>query len=211
MFFARSKQKSIDARKKKLKFEETEDMADGSEKFTVSRDSDVSTRSRSVSKSSATGRGVGKPRKSFGNAKPRSRRRHSSELLEQHPCEEVAFAAGCGLRKSGSSDAAYLLRQSVSTTPSRSTKIREAWLGGLKAKTKGQYSPEEALGLLVQCRLSVQNYKSTQTGAERKHFSLYPCYDHVLDAKQNCYPAPGSVKITEDSAEVTLQALLKSA
>ncbi|EFN81220.1 hypothetical protein EAI_02629, partial [Harpegnathos saltator] len=70
------------------------------------------------------------------------------------------------------------------------------------------YTPEEALGLMIDMKLSKTAYKLMLQGARQRNANIYPSYEKVLAANENCYPPKNCITVTETSAEVTLQAFL---
>lgn len=69
------------------------------------------------------------------------------------------------------------------------------------------YTENEALALIIiNCRLSVDQYQTLRIGAKDRDANIYPNYHKLLDAKALCYPE--NIIITEKSAEVRLQSLL---
>ena len=74
--------------------------------------------------------------------------------------------------------------------------------------TDDSYSVEEALALLLDCRLSKEDYQTLRSGASSKGSKLYPAYNKVREEKQKCIPN-GGIKVTDYKAEVGLQELLE--
>lgn len=68
--------------------------------------------------------------------------------------------------------------------------------------TSKSYSPEESLGLILDCRLSKADYNTIRQGAKE----LYPSYHHILAAKEDCIPDSGIVA-ADYEASVDLQSL----
>lgn len=69
------------------------------------------------------------------------------------------------------------------------------------------YTPEEALGIIIDRKLNVDTYKFLQQDSKRRGFPLYPPYNHVAEARRSCYPSE-NIFVTEVEASVTLQGLL---
>ena len=68
------------------------------------------------------------------------------------------------------------------------------------------YSPEEALGLIVDLGLTKEDYITMRLGAKEREADIYPSYHVIAEAKRKCYPA--NIKITENEAVVPLLDLL---
>lgn len=73
-----------------------------------------------------------------------------------------------------------------------------------EADSEKKYSPDEALALFVNAKLTRRSYQAIRKGPKSKggknKKSLYPSYDEVLAAKKRCYPA--GIEITEHGASV---------
>ena len=61
--------------------------------------------------------------------------------------------------------------------------------------------------MILDCKLSKQDYQTIRTGAKNKGFDIYPAYNNVLDAKEECIPSEG-IKATDFAAEIGLQELV---
>ena len=109
------------------------------------------------------------------------------------------------LRSAGKTDAAQLLKEAVDTTPTRATRIRKAWQ---KRSTVESYTPEEALSLFIETKLTKSQYMKIKTQARLKGANIYPNYQKLKAAKEQCYPQKEFIFISESVAEVKLQALL---
>lgn len=79
--------------------------------------------------------------------------------------------------------------------------------GSCTVKSSSVYSPREGLAMILDCRLSKQDYQTIRTGAKNKGYDIYPAYNHVLDAKEECIPSEG-INATDYAAEVGLQELV---
>ena len=58
--------------------------------------------------------------------------------------------------------------------------------GSCNVKSSSVYSPREGLAMILDCRLSKQYYQTIRNGAKNKGYDIYPAYNHVLDAKEEC-------------------------
>ena len=65
---------------------------------------------------------------------------------------------------------------------------------------------EQALALYVDAKLTVGQYKLITKIAKLSNADIFPCYDDILKAKNDCYPV--ELDITEASASVSLKNLL---
>ncbi|CAB3252735.1 unnamed protein product [Arctia plantaginis] len=107
---------------------------------------------------------------------------------------------------SGKRDAANIVKEISLASPSRATKIKMARAAFRKPEPK--LSSEAALGILVDAKLSVEQYKIMRKGAKAVNSNLYPAYYLVQEAKTKCYPPEDSIEVTDTYAEIKLQALL---
>ena len=64
---------------------------------------------------------------------------------------------------------------------------------------------DEALTLMLDCKLSREDYQAIRSGAVDRGSKLYPSYHSVVEAKERCLPP---LTITDYSAEVKLKDLL---
>ena len=77
-----------------------------------------------------------------------------------------------------------------------------------KTVIQRQYSKEEALALFVDCKLTKQAYILLRQNAIQVGHFLYPSYNKLQEAKNECCPSVNSMNLTETRAEIGLQALL---
>lgn len=68
------------------------------------------------------------------------------------------------------------------------------------------YTPDEALALMIDLRLSKDDYHEMHMGGKIREANIYPSYHKILEAKKRCYPS--SITITEVGVQIDLQALL---
>lgn len=69
-------------------------------------------------------------------------------------------------------------------------------------------SPMEALSMILDAELSVEQYEIVRQTSAIHHPRMYPCYDNVYKMKDKCRPPEEFIEITERKAEVQLQALM---
>lgn len=147
---------------------------------------------------------VGRPCKSFSESSVWSKRRKTSSLVDNYSVDELTFAASTSLHMGGRRKAATVVRDMSfsSNIPETHTRLVQNELSIIK------YTPEEALALFVDGRLTKNSYTLMQQGARRHNADLYPTYKNMVKAKEACYPDSMNCKITETSAEVSLQGLV---
>lgn len=109
------------------------------------------------------------------------------------------------LRSSGYNAAASVVKQATQINPSHASK-NFTRMHVKKCVDIVPYSDIEALALMIDANLSKSQYLKMRKSAKQRNANLYPSYNKVLLAKQNCYP--DGIKITETLMEIPLQALL---
>lgn len=108
------------------------------------------------------------------------------------------------LRTDGKVDAAIIVIDVTSSSPTKPSKYREA----LKAKIESTISSDEALSVMVEAKLTRSQYNVIKASMKKHNCKLYPNYKTVQQAKLCCYPPRSAIIITQKSAKVNLQALL---
>ncbi|CAB3239315.1 unnamed protein product [Arctia plantaginis] len=148
----------------------------------------------------------GRPERPFEICHIKVKKRKLKELVTSKSQEELTLATQMKLVSSGKRDAANIVKEISLASPSRATKIKKARAAFTKPEPK--LSPEAALGILVDAKLSVEQYKILRKGAKAVNSNLYPAYYLVQEAKTKCYPPEDSIEVTDTYAEIKLQALL---
>ena len=124
---------------------------------------------------------------SFEATSDKTKRRKTEELMTISP-NRLYFATSNVLKREGHSDTSKKLKK-------------------LSASPKN-YSPDEALSLMMDCSLTKNTYQRIKKGAIKRKCDLYPPYYLVREAKKLCCPCPENWKITYFSAELNLQEVL---
>lgn len=127
---------------------------------------------------------AGRPALSFHEGGERTKRRKTQELREKYSSSELAFATKMRFRSEGKADAAKLLHEAMETTPTRPSRMREAWLQSGSNIIK-PYSPDEALALFIDTRLTKSQYIKIRVQAKSRNANIYPSYQHIVAAKKN--------------------------
>lgn len=139
-------------------------------------------------------RNGGRPAKSFSESSERSKRRKTKDLRSQNEAEVLQYATQMKLRADGKLNTAKIVK-----TVTEETTITQK-------PTYRQYTPDEALGLVIGAKLTKYQYNLMRQGAIDHNCNIYPNYEAVTQSKKKCYPE--NMSITEASAEISLQALL---
>lgn len=144
-----------------------------------------------------------RPVKNFDLLSGRSKRRRTKKLVASHSPEELAFATRSSLMKKGKRNVAHAIKKTVESSP-RSLRIIKK--GNFSQNVSEKHTPEEALALIVDSKLTRSQYTKLRKAAKNKNCHLYPSYDEVLKAKKACYPE--DIEVTETTGKVKLQSLL---
>lgn len=147
----------------------------------------------------------GRPKKLFGEKCKRSQQRDIRPIVLELCSEKLGYAIQSSLIKSGKRTAAKVVDLAISSTPKRLKKMKQVHDSSLTF-TMELYTPEEALGIMVDLGLTKDDYITLQRGAKRKGANIYPSYPSIAEVKKKCYP-PGMF-ITESEATIPLQNLL---
>lgn len=148
---------------------------------------------------------MGRPVRDFDEVCDRTKRRRTEDVRSTLSTSELTYAAQISLRTSGSIDAANVLKDVTTSSPTRAAKYRKSFkLAATPRPT--EMSSDEALLDFVNLKLSKQQYLDLRESLRKKKFFAYPSYGKLLEAKRRCYPE--LISVTETSAEVKLQSLL---
>lgn len=147
----------------------------------------------------------GRPRKAFEDCSNKSKKRKVQHLLQSSSCSELAFAAEVAIRKEGKKDSANVIKELRTSSSKKGTEIKHLLSEENVMRT---YSADEALALYVDCKLTTHSYKLIRKQALKLNHNLYPSYYSLKEAKMRCCPSEEFIKVTERSAEITVQALL---
>lgn len=150
-----------------------------------------------------TGSGPGRPKKLFQNLTERNKRRRTEELRKTIDLDVLTYATQSKLATEGKRDAAFVLKESIST-PKRATKYKKAFSNSQTEKKSKQLTSREALSMFIEADLSTRQYNIIRGYIP----NMLPCYDKIQEAKKECYPQQDSITVTETSAEIKLQALM---
>lgn len=95
---------------------------------------------------------AGRPPKAFAESSKRSKNRNIKGLLKSYSSPEINYAAQSKLQKLGKRNTAMLLKESL-TTPTRSTKIKKAYLSSLSIGIT-PFTADEALAFILDNNLT---------------------------------------------------------
>lgn len=138
---------------------------------------------------------VGRPKGDFSKLTYTAKYKRTETLRDDHDTEELLFAAQMNLRAEGKSATAKRLSH-LSDVP-----VKQNY-----PKIVHQLTNERALALIVDARLSKNQYQQLRNTAKENNADLYPSYNKVREAKKLCYPE--KITASENSVCVELQSLL---
>lgn len=155
--------------------------------------------------SSANGTCGTRKSKPFEECSQRTQRRRCKELQETTSEQQVQQTFFNNLRKSNQSLDVKIIEQLLAMTIEDKQKVFKVIQKGIHPM---MYTPDEALALFVDAKMTKAQYELMAHGASQRNASIYPSYQRIIDAKKRCYPNKESIKITDVSVTINLQALL---
>lgn len=130
----------------------------------------------------------GRPLKNFNDLSERGKRLRTEELRATASSEELISAAIASLNIDGKRAAADLVAQATQFSPERPIKLRQVIKKSQEQQEPVPYTPDEALDLCINCRLSKRTYSVLRKEAKARGADLYPSYDRLLEAKSRRDP-----------------------
>ena len=130
-----------------------------------------------------------------------AKKNRTKMLVAGHSPEELAHATQTSFTKIGKRNMATVIKTATVLSPKSLRTIKRV---KITPRNIRPYTPDEALALITNSKLSVDQYKQIRKGTKERGCDIYPSYDRVLKARKECYPK----RITETKGEVKLQSLL---
>lgn len=145
----------------------------------------------------------GRPTKLFDDKCVRSQLRDITAVSDsQEPqVKKLMLATARTAKKFGESSVSELLKI-ASASPSKPKQFLEA----INNPLPKQYTPDEALSLIIDLDLTKHAYEGLRQGAIDHSVNLYPPYNHVREVKAKC--RPDGIQVTETKAFAPLQNIL---
>lgn len=144
-------------------------------------------------------------KKAFIECSSRTKRRRIEEVQQTLTKDEIEGAYFRNVRDDISSEIDAEILKGLAKVDTRSKElILKIVQGNFNEIVK--YTPEEALALTIDLKLSKFQYELLHSQAKQRQADIYPPYKHVFEVKKNCYPS--DVTITEMGAQIGLQSLL---
>ena len=132
----------------------------------------------------------GRPPVSFDDGSVRTKKR-KIEAIRIRSTSELLYAAMMSLREDKRYKDAKVIEEMMKRKEDASPDMT--------------YSNEEALALILDCKLSKADYQTIRSSALDKNCRIYPSYNDVRSAKETCIP---TIHTTDYTAKVALQDLL---
>ncbi|CAH0552735.1 unnamed protein product [Brassicogethes aeneus] len=145
----------------------------------------------------------GRPHKTFSECTERTKRKKTDEIRSFVVKEVIVHAAQVELNKSGQRDAAAILKDITTTSPTRVTKYKRA-LSESRSVKPASLTPLQALAMFIEADLTRRQYEVVRN--TNKDF--YPCYSLIQKAKRECYPPQEECRVSSTGAESNLQSLV---
>ncbi|KAF2887918.1 hypothetical protein ILUMI_18255 [Ignelater luminosus] len=133
----------------------------------------------------------------------RAKTRDVALLLSEVDHQKLAYATQKSLLKSGKRTAAEVVQLATNSSPRSLKKVKMA---PKMSSAITPYTPKEALALIINSGLGKVNYLNIQSGTKKREANIYPPYNIIAQAKQQCYP--DNISVTESEAQIPLQDLL---
>ena len=138
-------------------------------------------------------RGKGAPRKNFTDLAHDSQRRVLKNVTAGKCLNQLISAVEYKARMSKKNDLSFIMKM-LKKDNTLATKLRK--LLTEKKATPDNYSPKEAVALILENSLSKKTYQALRQGArDKNHGDLYPPYNACREEKKKTYP--DSVEIGE--------------
>ena len=141
----------------------------------------------------------------FAQKRARAKLQSTVGLRSNSTREELVFAAASSVRMEGRRRAAKMVEAAGS--PSRGPHLVQLHTSAKESAVQS-YSPQEALALLIDTKLSKSSYNMLRSSAMERGCRMYPEYRQLADAKVFCTPSAEAISVGESKAQVTLQGLL---
>lgn len=149
----------------------------------------------------------GRPVIEFSAKSSRSQRREATEISVklQHDPQRIMMACRYASRRSGNLNLCFVLDK-ILKCPQQPKKLRKLINEPSVLITKK--TPEEALSFLLENSLSKAVYQNMRTEVKLCGADIWPTYNEVRHAKEECRPPKDTISISEKVARVTLQSSL---
>lgn len=114
----------------------------------------------------------GRPQKDFGSSSCRTKRRKCENLIQNNSTDQLAYATQMAMCADNRKGSANLIGQTASSND-KANKIINAMKSMEKTQSVQSYTVDEALSLIVDLKLTVDQYKVLRLGAKKKEALIY--------------------------------------
>lgn len=128
---------------------------------------------------------VGRPSKSFLDSGRKAKKVKIRNLTQEYSPQELGLAAGSSLYSGGFRKAGKLV-ENIASDPTAIKNMDTT--SNDPDPGDSLFTPDEALAFLCQNGFSKAQYTNIRMMSLHKGIKMYPAYNHVRDAKSNCYP-----------------------
>ena len=147
----------------------------------------------------------GRPKAQYDDLSERGKRHRTQDMRQSFTTTELLAASTSSLRSESECGRAKVINSVSSASPGTVNTLKMVCDKKISNEIR-QYSTEQALAIIVDCKLSVDVYKTLRLGAIDQGIDLYPSYHKVLEEKKKSYPK--NIKVSENECSVELQDLL---
>lgn len=103
-------------------------------------------------------------------------------LVKSYSSTELSYAASAKYQISGKRSVSQLFKESIKS-PNRAKKIMNSYTC-VEDKKPIPYSIDEALALLVDNKLTKQQYVNIRIGSKKRNCNIYSPYDDIITGKK---------------------------
>ena len=146
----------------------------------------------------------GRPPSDFSNLCPRSQRRRTETVRKELTSFELLHAAASSLGSQYKRSHAKIIQAVSNNSPNTVKRLKTA-LTPEKVKPS-RSTPEDSLALMMDNKMTVEQYNTMRNHALKFGHDLYPPYCNVHDSKTKTYP--DDISINEDYCSIPLQNVL---
>lgn len=143
----------------------------------------------------------GRPKKQFSECSARSKRRKVEELCATVSKDQITSAAIRNIKK----PVGRLVKKLIESSGTEFSNLNKK----LNRKDVIPLNGAEAVLLLIEAKLTKQQYLLVRHLSASKNANIFPSYQILLEAKKECYPDISSMNVSEEGASIKLQSLLK--
>jgi hypothetical protein len=154
-------------------------------------------------KSSKVVNPVGRPLKSFNVLSDRSKRRRTQNYRAKTSLQEVAFASSMQFKSSNHLNGSKQIKLLIPTNENAENEAER-----LEIESANTVPVANALAFVIDGRLSKKAYYQMTKQLKEVNNRGYPPYCQIVAEKKECYPPVHNTHVSNNGAEIELQAIL---